>query len=53
MAFVWSCLTDGDPAHTLVQAAVNDLIMLVAIAPIVMFLSAVFAMPPADGIRWE
>ena len=38
MVFVWSYLTDGDPAYTLVQVAVNDLIMLVAFAPIVMFL---------------
>ena len=38
MVFVWSYLTDGDPAYTLVQVAVNDLIMLVAFAPIVTFL---------------
>jgi ACR3 family arsenite efflux pump ArsB len=31
MVFVWSCLTDGDPAYTLVQVALNDLIMLVLI----------------------
>ncbi len=41
MVFVWSYLTDGDPAYTLVQIAVNDLIMLVAFAPIVMFLCGV------------
>jgi len=41
MVFVWSYLTDGDPAYTLVQAAVNDLIMLFAFAPIVMFLCGV------------
>ena len=41
MVFVWSYLTDGDPAYTLVQVAVNDLIMLVAFAPIVMFLCGV------------
>ena len=29
MVFVWSYLSDGDPAYTLVQVAVNDLIMLV------------------------
>jgi ACR3 family arsenite transporter len=28
MVFVWSYLTDGDPAYTLVQVSVNDLIML-------------------------
>ncbi len=38
MVFVWSYLSDGDPAYTLVQVAVNDLIMLVAFAPIVKFL---------------
>jgi ACR3 family arsenite transporter len=41
MVFVWSYLTDGDPGYTLVQVAVNDLIMLVAFAPIVMFLCGV------------
>jgi len=41
MVFVWSYLTDGDPAYTLVQVALNDLIMLVAFAPIVMFLCSV------------
>lgn len=35
MVFVWSYLTDGDAAYTLVQVAVNDLIMLVLFAPIV------------------
>ena len=38
MVFVWSYLTDGDPAYTLVQVAVNDLIMLALFAPIVGFL---------------
>lgn len=38
MVFVWSYLTDGDPAYTLVQVAINDLIMLALFAPIVMFL---------------
>jgi ACR3 family arsenite transporter len=38
MVFVWSSLSDGDPAYTLVQVSVNDLIMLVAFAPIVKFL---------------
>lgn len=41
MVFVWSYLTDGDPVYTLVQVAVNDLIMLFAFAPIVMFLCGV------------
>jgi ACR3 family arsenite transporter len=38
MVFVWSLLTKGDPAYTLVQVSVNDIIMLVAFAPIVVFL---------------
>jgi arsenite transporter len=38
MVFVWSHLTGGDPAYTLVQVSVNDLIMLVAFVPIVQFL---------------
>ncbi len=38
MVFVWSYLSDGDPAYTLVQVSVNDLIMLVAFAPLVKFL---------------
>jgi arsenite transporter len=35
MVFVWSYLSDGDPAYTLVQVSVNDLIMLALFAPIV------------------
>ncbi len=38
MVFVWSYLTEGDPAYTLVQVSLNDLIMLVLFAPIVTFL---------------
>jgi ACR3 family arsenite transporter len=38
MVFVWSYLTDGDPAYTLVQVSLNDLIMLVLFAPTVRFL---------------
>lgn len=38
MVFVWSRLTKGNPAHTLVQVAVNDLIILVAFVPIVSLL---------------
>lgn len=41
MVFVWSYLTDGDPAYTLVQVALNDLIMLFAFAPTVIFLLGV------------
>ncbi len=35
MVFVWSYLTDGDAAYTLVQVSLNDLIMLLLFAPIV------------------
>jgi ACR3 family arsenite transporter len=38
MVFVWSYLTRGDAAYTLVQVAVNDIIMLFAFAPIVVLL---------------
>jgi ACR3 family arsenite transporter len=44
MVFVWSYLTDGDPAYTLVQVAVNDLIMLVLFAPIIGLLVGVSGM---------
>jgi ACR3 family arsenite transporter len=38
MVFVWSYLTRGDAAYTLVQVAINDLVMLFAFAPIVLLL---------------
>ena len=38
MVFVWSYLTDGDPAYTLVQVSVNDLLMLFLFAPVVSLL---------------
>lgn len=38
MVFVWSHLTKGDPAYTVVQVATNDLIILVAFTPIVALL---------------
>lgn len=38
MVFVWSYLSDGDPAYTLVQVSINDLVILFAFAPIVSFL---------------
>ena len=34
MVFVWSSLTRGDPNYTLVQVSINDLIMIVAFAPL-------------------
>ncbi|MFA5496032.1 MAG: ACR3 family arsenite efflux transporter [Porticoccaceae bacterium] len=35
MVFVWSRLTNGDPYFTLSQVALNDVIMILAFAPIV------------------
>ena len=54
MVFVWSYLTDGDPAYTLVQVALNDLIMLFAFAPIVIFLLGVSnIMVPYDVLLYS
>ncbi len=49
MVFVWSCLTRGNPAYTVVQVATNDLIILPAFAPIVGLLLGV------SGVRipWD
>lgn len=41
MVFVWSHLTKGNPAYTVVQVATNDLIILIAFTPIVAFLLGV------------
>ena len=41
MVFVWSYLSDGDPGYTVVQVAVNDIIILLAFAPIVAVLLGV------------
>lgn len=41
MVFVWSHLTKGNAAYTVVQVATNDLIILVAFVPIVKFLLGV------------
>ncbi len=41
MVFVWSYLTKGDAAYTVVQVATNDLIILIAFTPIVAFLLGV------------
>ncbi|NLB33846.1 MAG: ACR3 family arsenite efflux transporter [Tissierellia bacterium] len=41
MVFVWSTLTKGEPAYTVVQVATNDLIILVLFIPIVKFLLGV------------
>jgi len=49
MVFVWSHLTKGNPAYTVVQVATNDLIILVAFTPIVALLLGI------GGIRvpWD
>lgn len=49
MVFVWSQLTRGDATYTLVQVSVNDLIMVVAFAPIVAFLLGVTEI----SVPWE
>ncbi|MFN4113937.1 MAG: ACR3 family arsenite efflux transporter [Sphingomonadaceae bacterium] len=49
MVFVWSQMTRGDPAYTLVQVAANDLIMIVAFAPIVALLLGVTDI----AVPWE
>ena len=49
MVFVWSHLTKGNPAYTVVQVATNDLIILVLFTPIVAFLLGVSGV----NIPWE
>ena len=49
MVFVWSTLTKGDPAYTVVQVATNDLIILFAFAPIVKFLLGVSSV----SVPWD
>lgn len=49
MVFVWSQMTKGDATYTLVQVSVNDLIMVVAFAPIVALLLGVTDI----AIPWE
>ena len=41
MVFVWSHLTKGDPAYTLAQVSINDMIMVFLFAPLVAFLLGV------------
>lgn len=41
MVFVWSNLTKGDPAHTLVQVSINDILILILFVPLVQFLLGV------------
>jgi len=49
MVFVWSQMTRGDANYTLVQVSLNDLIMVVAFAPIVAFLLGVTDI----AVPWE
>src|SRR5690606_26162695 len=49
MVFVWSTLTKGNPAYTVVQVATNDLIILLAFVPIVKFLLGVSNVP----VPWD
>ncbi|NPV02228.1 MAG: ACR3 family arsenite efflux transporter [Brevinematales bacterium] len=49
MVFVWSHLTKGEPAFTLVQVAINDLVILAAYAPIVAFLLGLSHVP----VPWD
>ncbi|MGX1309540.1 ACR3 family arsenite transporter [Amorphus suaedae] len=49
MVFVWSQMTRGDPAYTLVQVSVNDVIMVFAFAPIVALLLGVTEI----AVPWE
>ena len=49
MVFVWSHLTRGNPAYTVVQVATNDLIILIAFTPIVAFLLGVSGV----AIPWD
>ena len=49
MVFVWSHLTKGNAAYTIVQVATNDLIILVAFTPIVAFLLGISGI----SIPWD
>lgn len=49
MVFVWSNLSDGHPGFTLSQVALNDLIMVVAFAPIVALLLGISSI----HVPWE
>ena len=53
MVFVWSHLTKGNPAYTLVQVATNDLIILLAFVPIVGLLFTIGNISVAGvGVPW-
>lgn len=51
MVFVWSYLTKGNPVYTLLQVAINDLVILLAFTPIVALLLGVSNVPvPYDTL---
>jgi ACR3 family arsenite transporter len=52
MVFVWSHLTRGNAAYTVVQVATNDLIILVAFTPIVAFLLGVEGFQFPGALCW-
>lgn len=53
MVFVWSYLTDGDPAYTLVQVTVNDLLMLILFVPIIgLLVSGASALTVPYAVLW-
>jgi ACR3 family arsenite transporter len=49
MVFVWSNLSDGEPHFTLTQVALNDVIMVIAFAPIVSLLLGLSGV----GVPWD
>jgi ACR3 family arsenite transporter len=49
MVFVWSSLSDGEPHFTLSQVALNDVIMVIAFAPIVGLLLGLSAI----AVPWQ
>jgi len=50
MVFVWSYLTDGDPVYTLMQVAINDLLLLLLFAPTVSLLLGVSGIVVPMGV---
>ena len=51
MVFVWSYLTRGDAGYTLIQVAINDLVLIFAYAPIVVLLLSIGDLSvPADTV---
>jgi len=50
MVFVWSYLTDGDPVYTLMQVAINDVLLLVLFAPTVSLLLGISGIAVPIGV---